>query len=224
MRFLGEPAAALAGLHAALQPYLASGLVHSLKLDTYERELDRYGATNIENSETLFYHDSEAAVAILALLEGASGDDLRWQLAIKGVDTLLTDLQFSLAEKRELLEQLSRGFLAEMQGSMRAPKDFLKYKYRQHRGAIAALLTTPDAYLEPALHQFVLRSEHLRTCAEHVLSSGLDRYKLAGSYVHMFLNRFLRSRQRLQEVVIYDMLHEHYKSVIARQRRQPAVV
>ncbi|MFM8913313.1 MAG: lantibiotic dehydratase C-terminal domain-containing protein [Flammeovirgaceae bacterium] len=42
--------------------------------------------------------------------------------------------------------------------------------------------------------------------------------------MHMFLNRFLRSKQRMQEMVIYDMLHQHYKSQLARTAKDKASV
>ena len=43
---------------------------------------------------------------------------------------------------------------------------------------------------------------------------------LAGSYIHMYVNRMLRSAQRAQELVLYDFLVRFYESQIARARKK----
>jgi thiopeptide-type bacteriocin biosynthesis protein len=40
--------------------------------------------------------------------------------------------------------------------------------------------------------------------------------KLLVSYIHMMINRLFRSKQRLYEMVIYDMLEKYYTSMIAK--------
>jgi thiopeptide-type bacteriocin biosynthesis protein len=43
--------------------------------------------------------------------------------------------------------------------------------------------------------------------------------QLALSFTHMHVNRASRSAQRMQELVLYDFLHRHYRSVLARGAR-----
>jgi lantibiotic biosynthesis protein len=43
--------------------------------------------------------------------------------------------------------------------------------------------------------------------------------ELAGSYVHMHLNRMFRSAANAQEMVLYDFLARGYESKIARAKR-----
>lgn len=43
--------------------------------------------------------------------------------------------------------------------------------------------------------------------------------QLADSYMHMHVNRMLRTAARAQEFVLYDLLHRLYESRAARQRR-----
>ena len=43
---------------------------------------------------------------------------------------------------------------------------------------------------------------------------------LAGSYLHMHANRFLRSAARAQELVLYDFLLRLKRSQAARQRKK----
>ena len=42
---------------------------------------------------------------------------------------------------------------------------------------------------------------------------------MAASFVHMHVNRLIRSAQRAHEMVLYDFLHLLYESREARQRK-----
>jgi len=100
VRFHGPPAALtgqlLPALHEGLVPYIADGRVSRLVLDTYRREAGRYGGSEgVVLCERLFRHDSEAVLGMLAGLEGDEGADLRWRLALVGVDRLLGDFGFN---------------------------------------------------------------------------------------------------------------------------------
>jgi len=213
-------------LNEALACYLQNHLIWKIQTDTYNRELERYGAENMENSETIFFYDSTATVQILSLLEGDEGDELRWQFAIKGVDEFLNSFALSLSEKKELMASISGNFLKEFNADNSETKKQLGSKYRDIRSKID--LATQTVLSEE--HEFYsiwkifrVRSENLVGCIAHLnqlyASNKLSVHKsdLIASYLHMFLNRFLRSKQRLQEMVIYDMLHQHYKSLLARQ-------
>ena len=220
-------------LNELLQPYLESNLVWKIQTDTYQRELERYGPENIENSESLFFHDSVASIQILSLLEGDEGDDLRWQFAFKGVNDLLNSFGLDLPAKRELLSALSTGFLKEFDAGGSESKKQLGAKYRGIKDKI-------QIALQPSLppdHEFVevweilsARSKNLETPISAINSLeeqgklSVSKSNLMGSYIHMFLNRFLRSKQRLQEMVIYDLLHRHYRSLIARETKSALVL
>ncbi|MDP8931941.1 MAG: lantibiotic dehydratase, partial [Actinomycetota bacterium] len=70
VRFNGPPgrldAAVLPRLHAAAAPLLESGQIWRVQLDTYEREVERYGGDRgIELAEQVFQADSDAVLAIL---------------------------------------------------------------------------------------------------------------------------------------------------------------
>ena len=46
------------------------------------------------------------------------------------------------------------------------------------------------------------------------LKNSLDKRVLEnymGSYAHMLMNRLFRSKNRLHEMVVYDLLYRHYK-------------
>jgi thiopeptide-type bacteriocin biosynthesis protein len=73
IRSKGEPRSLVGELLPALSAWaetlLAGGFCHRLSLDTYERELERYGGeAGIDNAEEIFCADSEATTELLALL------------------------------------------------------------------------------------------------------------------------------------------------------------
>lgn len=213
-------------LNKAIAPYLENHLIWKIQTDTYNRELERYGAENIENSETLFFYDSIATVQILSLLEGDEGDELRWQFALKGVDDLLNSFSYNLLAKRALMELISNNFMKEFNADNKESRNQLSLKYRETKGKIHFVLQNElaESHEFYSIWQiFSERSKNIAGCVEHINSLyaanklSIPKPDLMASYIHMFLNRFLRSKQRLQEMVIYDMLHQHYKSLLARQ-------
>ena len=92
VRFHGDPrgaprAESLPRLDAAARPAARRRPDLALQLDTYEREVERYGGPEgIALAERLFQADSEAVLAILEMLEGDEGADVRWRLALRGID------------------------------------------------------------------------------------------------------------------------------------------
>lgn len=126
---------------------------------------------------------------------------------------------------------ISTNFLKEFNADNSETKKQLGSKYRDIRSKV-------DLVIQNELdeeHEFYAiwkifreRSENLENCIAHINqlyeSNKLSVHKsdLIASYLHMFLNRFLRSKQRMQEMVIYDMLHQHYKSLLARQSVKPS--
>jgi thiopeptide-type bacteriocin biosynthesis protein len=213
-------------LNGALKSYSVNNMIWKVQTDTYVRELERYGAAAIDLSETIFFHDSVTAIQILSLLGGDEGDDLRWQFALKGVNDLLESFGYGLPEKEEIMRVLSVNFKKEFyRGSVESKKQF-GTKFRELRSKI-------DFALQANLHEtheyfavwqlFEIRKNKFKDSVQKIdeLYSNnqleVQKSDLVASYVHMFLNRFLRSKQRIQEMVIYDLLHQHYKSILARE-------
>jgi thiopeptide-type bacteriocin biosynthesis protein len=212
-------------LCAAAAPLLDDGRLWRVHLDTYEREVERYGgAEGIVLAERLFQADSEAVLSLVELYPEDARGDARWRLALCGMDQLLADLGFDLSPRREVLGRLRAMFATEFHsdGNLRRQ---LGDRYRQERAALEALLgpgASAEGVLAPGLHILGRRSRQWapvmaalkdRAAAEQ-LSQPLT--ELAASYLHMHANRLLRSAQRAQELVLYDFLARLYESRVAR--------
>jgi thiopeptide-type bacteriocin biosynthesis protein len=214
-------------LNERLSHYLQNGHVWKVQADTYKRELDRYGYENIEASESLFFYDSAATSEILQLLDGDEGDSVRWQFAIKGVHELLNDFGYSLKQKEELASLFRDGFAKEFNATSRESQKRLSDHYRHFRKQIEVALQpeiSNDHDFAPIWKIFMRRSELLMPIIHEIKEHSRENTNtklvdLIGSYIHMFVNRFMRSNQRMHEMVIYDFLCQHYKSEIAKQKK-----
>lgn len=232
LRFRGDPqrlsAELLPRLHAALAPASERGLVWKIVVDTYEREVERYGgAAGIEIAEELFHADSDAALAIVGSCEGDAGSDATWRCAVLGIDRLMDDLGLSLADKHAAMTTARDAFGAEV-GMNTALQKQLGDKYRKHGKELAALLAAPaddpEHAFAPALVAFARRSAALRPLGGQLAAlAAAGRLNqplidIVQSYIHMHVNRLIRSSQRLHELVLYDLLRRYYEGVIARNR------
>jgi thiopeptide-type bacteriocin biosynthesis protein len=234
LRFAGDPQKLLGGVmprvHEALAPLVDAGLLWRLVVDTYEREVERYGGpAGIGPSEALFSADSQAVLAIVEASSGDAGADAAWRLALRGIDRLLDDLGFDLAGKLRVMTTARDNFGTEF-GLDTAFQRRLGDKFRKHKAEIADVLDTPDDApdhpLAPGFAALAARSVAQRQIGEELrrlqaagaLTSTVD--EIVGSYIHMHCNRILSSAQRSQELVLYDLLRRHYDGLAARARQQ----
>ncbi|MDP8931698.1 MAG: lantibiotic dehydratase [Actinomycetota bacterium] len=230
VRLHGQPerlhAEVLPRLHAAVSSLLEAGQLWRVQLDTYEREVERYGGERgIELAEEIFRADSEAVLAILRSLSGDVGLDLRWRLALCGINLLFDDLGLTLDEKRFVARESREGFGREfgVDGNFRGR---VGERFRSERASLEALFDpgqeAPEQ-LAPGLEALRRRSLQIAPpTAELRQLAQADRLTLAMtdlamSYAHMHVNRLLRSGQRAQELVLYEFLERIYTSQAARR-------
>jgi len=232
LRFRGEPdllrGALLPRLEESFQRLLQAGAAWKLQIDTYEREVERYGGDEgIELSEELFFHDSVAVAAMLDSLASGGGDsgaDLRWRLMVLGVDRMMTDFGYDLEGRQRLAERCRTGFAGRYrQDALRAP---MADRLRRERPALERLLARSEGSeeLQPSLDALAQRSRDSAGIVRELrarerqgrLRTTLD--EVLPSYLHMFVNRLSRSAGPEHELVIYDFLSQIYSSVRARAR------
>jgi thiopeptide-type bacteriocin biosynthesis protein len=233
LRFHGAPGT-LAGevlpeLERCAAELHATGDVWRLQLDTYDREVERYGGPQaVELAERIFEADSDAALELLSMLEdGEAGEAERWKLALLGADALLDALGLTFDGKRDLATRLKQTF-AEEHHADAALSRALGELYRKHARELGALLgDEPGARAASA---FAPGFEVLARRAEEIapLAAGLRRLESEGrvsrplgmivpSLVHMSVNRLLTCAHRRQELVLYDLLARTYASVAGRR-------
>jgi lantibiotic biosynthesis protein len=232
VRFHGDPdllrGRVLPELERALAPLAETGAVRKLVLDTYTREVERYGGDRgIELVEDVFWHDSEAVLAIVEQLDGEGGAAARWKLALRGIETMLEALGLEPETRAKIFGEAKDNLGREMNAatplwtkigqrfaSERAELDMLFARDRdrdaQHELAPGfELLAKRDIALVDLGHELRRRD------AAGELKPGL--HGIAWSIVHMHANRLLNASQRAQELVLYDFLRRLHASRKARQ-------
>ncbi len=191
---------------------MESGWLSKVQLDTYTRELERYGgADQIDRIETLFAADSVAVAAALPSMQ--SDATLRWQTAAWGADRLIDDLGVRERHKLALLEHLSREFGNEMDDG-RATREALARKTRETRLGLDAIFD--DAALRPWQAAYDHRSAVIASLALRVDREPPFEDGIVASLLHLHLNRVFRSSPREQERVLYDLLLRRERSRAAR--------
>ena len=230
IRVHGEPdrllAETLPRLHRATAPLLETGQLWRVQLDTYEREVERYGGeAGLRLAERVFHADSDAVLAAMGQLTGDAGAELRWRVALRGIDLLFDDLGLTLDQKRAIARQARRGYGSEFGVN----GDFsrgVSRRYRQERASVETLLDPrrdPPPELAASLQGLHQRSIALAPAAQELRALAdagrlsVDLSELAMSLAHMHVNRMLRSAPRAQELVLYELLDRAYSSQAAQR-------
>lgn len=199
----------------SLSTYLNSNVVSKVVVDTYQREIERYGAKYIELSEQIFHSGSECVATILKNLKGNS--ELRWKAAFLIVDSLFTSLGLNVKQKKEFIERMNDSFLREFNFNIHNSK-CLNDAYRITRKAVADLVGGIDNEDVDSLMR-----KHVNAYANEVAGIigdvPIDKLNLS-SYLHMEMNRLFASNNRLNEMVVYNYLTRYYKSEIAKAKSQ----
>ncbi|MBS1601487.1 MAG: lantibiotic dehydratase [Bacteroidetes bacterium] len=212
---------ALERLHQELDVLVSHHVISAFQVDTYQREIERYGEDNLEDSETFFFYDSMAVANCLQLLDGEDSEHYRWQIAAKSVDCLLIDFKYDLQQKMDFVKGMRDQFFNEFKGDVTMNQE-LNDKYRSCSNALKEILeSTPAPEDDPGFAQirslFSERSAGWADVIAQIRAKGEKVTKaLLPSYVHMSLNRIFISNHRKHELVIYHFLHKFYNSQMAR--------
>jgi len=169
----------------------------------------------MELSEKLFFLDSTMMVDFIDMIDGDEGEELRWLFSIRVIDQLLTDFGYNEDQKLVLLERLKTGFAKEF-GMNKHLKKQLDKKYRNEQDKIKSFLKLDrDSEPEYAPIIDVLEQKSIASASTiKAIKSTVDKVTLddlLGSYIHMLMNRLFRSKNRLHEMVLYDLLYRIYK-------------
>jgi thiopeptide-type bacteriocin biosynthesis protein len=226
VRFHGNPrellTEALPALNEATAPALADGLLYRISLDTYEREVERYGGIEgVELMEQAAAADSEAVVRILEQRVGALE---RRHLAVASLAALYEDSGLPLEARCACCVGLRNSWappgipLGTLLGSRE------RSERAQVAQAVADLERDDAAAAIGALRE--------RSSAQAAVLARLSALEAEGvlersfqdvmcSLAHMSVNRLLRRGANLDEVRVHDALARLYEGQIARERSSP---
>jgi thiopeptide-type bacteriocin biosynthesis protein len=205
VRLHGEPQQLAAELWPRLAPWLRAlvddGWCHRVALDTYEREVERYGGPEqIDRAERVFAADSQAVADLLRLRNRGRLRLERTPLAVASVDLLLQGLRLPAAERLAWAQRV-RGHEAGE-------------RFRAEQGLLRRLLDEGLAAVgeEEAAAVLMRRSEVLR--AQPVIDVSVP---VAVAFAHMHCNRLLGT-DRAAEAAVFELWARTVRSITAMQR------
>lgn len=207
-----------------LRPFVERGSVHRIVMDTYIREVERYGGPHgIELAENWFHADSLAVLRIVELVHLVGDEALRWKATAMGLDRLFIDFGFDLAERQRVVARTLAGFRREFRVDMLVGRQLAKRFRKEKAGLeelVAGRLKGAFIALEGVFRQrsaqtaTLVRGFRGRAAAGELACSVDD---LLPSLTHMHANRMLPTVPRVQEFVLLDFLNRTYRSLMARQ-------
>ncbi len=217
-----------ARMSALLRPFVKAGSIHRVSLDTYVREVERYGGDRgIELAEAWFRADSAAALRLVPLLDRADDETLRWKAVAMGWDRLFADFGLDYDGRERVVAGARESFGREFRVGPAVRRRLAK-RLRGERRDLEALVAgnwEGDARFSGLDAVFRQRSEATGEIVrqfrdlEESGNLGCPLDELLRSLTHMHANRLFSVSARAQELVIHDFLSRTYRSLVARAKR-----
>ncbi|MFC7774564.1 lantibiotic dehydratase [Flavobacterium sp. GCM10027622] len=204
-------------IKAHIKPFEDTRVVWKTQTDSYLRELQRYGYDAIESTESLFFNDSECTMKFADMIEGDSGEKIRWLFALLSMDHLLNDFGISLQDKCKMMNVAKTGFGKEFNRAGRLNKqineNFAKSEYEIDCFLDAnAIEEMYEPLWEIMKERSLANAETIQAIkkleAENRLPAPL--FQIILSYIHMVCNRIFLTKHRIHEMVVYDYLYKYY--------------
>lgn len=198
-------------INEALQEYIGSGEISNIIIDTYAREIERYGQNTIEEAETLFYKNSEFTLQCLDY-----DDEEKIIISLFYIDDILNKLNLSAKEKLDWIKDFNTAFKQEFNADKKLNSQLDK-KYREFKPKYLSFLQS-DEFLEErksVISNIEESNLALQNIINHYENQSLEisLQSFFQSIFHMNINRVFVSNQRLFEMLIYDYQFRYYKNV-----------
>jgi thiopeptide-type bacteriocin biosynthesis protein len=209
--------------HKKLNQLMQENIIWKVQIDTYNRELERYGSSLIEEAESIFWIDGETVLSIIKKLSIYGNEHYRWMICLKMIDCLLSDFSFTITGKQQLMETVSHAYKIEFGFNEYNSKQF-NTKFRENKTVIESIFNdTIDDKNFLSLYRFIrVRSQRLIPIVELIKKKlekknvDLSLNNLLASYIHMMINRLFLSKNRVYELILYDFMRRYYTSEIAK--------
>ena len=205
-----------------VQLFENEGIIWKIQVDSYQREIERYGSEAIELTETLFYKDSTAILSMIDQTEGEEREIIRWQWCLKAIETYLNDFGLTLIEKKDLMEKMKTNFAKEFHLD-KALKIQLDQRFRNNRTLIERILDdklNENHEYSPLFQAITDKSEQTKALIKQIkaLKSSDELTNYLYDTIHMTVNRTISDNQRVHELVMYDFLFRYYQAEIAKRK------
>lgn len=194
-------------IHDVLASLVKSKQIWKIDFSDYNRELERYNWNDIEKAESIFFIDSEFSLNLLKYFQNISNG---WIFILKSLDDMLTAFNFNLEQKHKTIENMYKSFAKEFNINKVVKKNIDK-KFRTFEKEINSIFTSLPLDI---VNIFEKRKKEISEITFNVDEVVLNN--LVWSFIHMHVNRIVKSNPRFHELVIYGLLEKFYRKQIGK--------
>ena len=222
---IGKVSEVITAFCAKMKPLIKTNEVKDYSLKTYKREIERYGLSTMDISETMFFYNSKLTIRLLEALNNQKSvsHDIRLFIGIYAISSFLDEFHYSDSEKLEFYIRHRNGFAKEFKlDTDKELKEKIQIGYRSNRKNIDDVLKRSAGSVSDFNTYFEIVDQYNHQCkaAIRILRSLAVKEKLVslnsliGSYIHMFINRLFSEKNRTYEFIIYEYLERSMTSNI----------
>jgi len=187
-------AAAIKSIYNILHPYVENRLVWKVQQDTYQREIERYGERHMLLTEAVFFYDSLLFLSCMEEEDFEDDQQIRFLASIKNMDNWLSLYGMSLQDRITFCTDMSDAFAREFG---RDVKRQLNAQYQEWRRPIADFLS--GERFNEVFAERVIKLKGMELSLDNI-----------SSYIHMSMNRWFTTEQRLMEYMAYYFCGKYY--------------
>lgn len=213
-------------INSALKDYVRDLLVWNVSIDTYDRELERYGDNSIDITEHLFSINSQLVLNLQSRLFSTGEYDVyKLSTALSISQVILSSFTEDIAEQRKYVLLVRDSFAKEFSAENGLSK-LITPRFRIERAFLEQLYGLKEL-TDPVLNAVKTMTESLRPQYQENIQSIIeidfpngelsDMYTLMSGHIHMFVNRFYSNDQRFFEFIMYGVWETWLKSMEKRQ-------
>jgi hypothetical protein len=193
-------------------------LIYNVTIDTYHREIERYGGDSILEAEQIFGIDSLHILVMLGLLDKKNSLDTeeRWLYALSLIDNTLDGFGLSVDKKLAFIKVMSKSFKSEFGFDSHRFVCQIDDKYRSNSEIIRRYLAKD---IDPDLVGLLeSRLGHIKRVFDGAENKREPLAHSIGSLIHMSMNRWFKTQGRLYELFLYSFLVKYYTTEMMKER------
>ena len=209
VRFLpgvgSDPNELLSLFRDAVKPQFDSALIHSLRVSSYEPEIDRYGGEEaMDVSEEIFTLSSTTiARSITGLIRASDKEDVRWLCGFSLLWQTLREAFLDLATRKAVAKDMSFAYRNELPASSNV-LGAASANYRRDREKLKVLIGDQQGTtaVSPSAEETVKRVALIKKLRD--VTTGQDFVRAITSIIHMDCNRLFPFHARANEMMLYE--------------------
>ena len=201
-------------LNKSIKPLENAKQIWKVQLDTYIREIERYGAKTIESSEGLFFVNSMCTLEILNI--NLSKHQLIL-FCMQSINEILQELDLDIEDRLNLVSEMKEALNKEFKWN-KSQRKLINQKYRKLEDDFnnKNLLSYNVDQFSAMKFKYIERSIKIYSLIKTNITPVKFRSILV-SHIHMDINRLFSANQKVYEALIFEFLTKAYRNIKYQQ-------